>query len=117
MVVNFLCRDLARIIDTSAVIVQQVLSEHVGKQVLARHLDADEAVALGAALQAANLSDGIKLNRKIGMLDGTSYGIELQLDGASLDPADSYSLVARLKKLPSKVSYLPLKSPICRATR
>ena len=43
---------------------QAKLQEFLGRKNLDRHLDADEAIVLGAALHAANLSDGIKLNRK-----------------------------------------------------
>lgn len=42
--------------------------------VLSRHLDADEAVALGAALFAANLSTTFRL-RKFGMADGVTYPV------------------------------------------
>jgi hypoxia up-regulated 1 len=83
---------------------QAVLGAYVGKQGLDRHLDADEAVSLGAALQAANLSDGFKLNRKIGMVDGSTYGIVIKMDGATLESEDQKLLVPRMKKLPSKVS-------------
>lgn len=71
-----------------------------------RHLDADEAIVLGAALHAANLSDGIKLNRKLGMVDGSSYGFVLELDGPDLlkDDSSRQLLIPRMKKLPSKVS-------------
>jgi hypoxia up-regulated 1 len=82
---------------------QAVLGAYVGKQGLDRHLDADEAVSLGAALQAANLSDGFKLNRKIGMVDGSTYGIVIEMDGATLESKDQKLLVPRMKKLPSKL--------------
>lgn len=70
-----------------------------------KHLDADEAVVLGAALYAANLSDGIKLNRKLGMVDGSPYGFAVEFEGVDLVKDDStrQSLVPRMKKLPSKV--------------
>lgn len=84
--------------------VQEKLTGYIGEQALARHLDADEAVVLGASLRAANLSDGIKLNRKLGMLDGASYGINIQLDGAILESKDQALLVPVHKNLPSKVS-------------
>eukprot|EP00249_Psilotum_nudum_P022820 c28651_g1_i2 orf=645-3266(-) len=85
---------------------QAVLSEFLGKRDLDRHLDADEAIALGAALHAANLSDGFKMNRKLGMVDGVSYGIIMHLkDYGSTDGEDSdYQVVVpRMKKLPSKL--------------
>ncbi|KAE8717887.1 hypothetical protein F3Y22_tig00110020pilonHSYRG00230 [Hibiscus syriacus] len=50
--------------------------EYFGRKDLDKHLDADEAIVHGAALHAANLSDGIKLNR---------------------------FTCARMKKLPSKI--------------
>lgn len=70
-----------------------------------KHLDADEAIVLGAALHAANLSDGIKLNRKLGMIDGSPYEFVVELDGPELlkDESTRQLLVPRMKKLPSKV--------------
>lgn len=34
------------------------------------------------------MSDGIKLNRKFGMVDGVFYGIEMKLDGVILEFKD-----------------------------
>ncbi|KAL6144112.1 hypothetical protein ACLB2K_054807 [Fragaria x ananassa] len=84
---------------------QARLQEFLGRKELDRHLDADEAIVLGAALHAANLSDGIKLNRKLGMVDGSSYGFVLELDGPDLlkDDSTRQLLVPRMKKLPSKM--------------
>lgn len=77
-----------------------------------RHLDADEAIVLGAALYAANLSDGIKLNRKLGMIDGSTYGFVLELDGPDLQKEDitRQTLVQRMKKLPSKVNNMEINT-------
>ncbi|KXZ47053.1 hypothetical protein GPECTOR_38g290 [Gonium pectorale] len=58
---------------------QAVLSEALGGRGLDRHLDADEAIALGAGLFAANLSTSFRL-RKFGMVDTTMYGVSLSLD-------------------------------------
>ncbi|GKV46086.1 hypothetical protein SLEP1_g53098 [Rubroshorea leprosula] len=82
---------------------QVKLQESLGKKELHKHLDADEAIVLGAALHAA--SDGIKLNRKLGMTDGSSYGFVIELDGPDLSKNDSNKqlLVPRMKKLPSKM--------------
>ncbi|GKV07276.1 hypothetical protein SLEP1_g19072 [Rubroshorea leprosula] len=82
---------------------QVKLQESLGKKELHKHLDADEAIVLGAALHAA--SDGIKLNRKLGMTDGSSYGFFVELDGPDLLKNDSNKqlLVPRMKKLPSKM--------------
>ncbi|KAK9267521.1 hypothetical protein L1049_009949 [Liquidambar formosana] len=84
---------------------QAKLQEFLGKNDLDKHLDADEAIVLGAALHAANLSDGIKLNRKLGMVDGSSYGFFFELDGPDLlkDENSRQLLVQRMKKLPSKM--------------
>ncbi|MQM00420.1 hypothetical protein Taro_033148 [Colocasia esculenta] len=81
------------------------LQEFLGRKDLDKHLDADEAIVLGAALHAANLSDGIKLNRKLGMIDGSPYGFTIELDGPDLNKDDTAEqlLVPRMKKLPSKV--------------
>ncbi|KAK1618710.1 hypothetical protein QYE76_024227 [Lolium multiflorum] len=54
----------------SILLFQAKLQEFLGRSDLDKHLDADEAIVLGASLHAANLSDGIKLNRKLGMIDG-----------------------------------------------
>ncbi|MBA0870578.1 hypothetical protein Goshw_014384 [Gossypium schwendimanii] len=81
------------------------LLEYFGRKDLDKHLDADEAIVLGAALHAANLSDGIKLNRKLGMVDGSSYSFFMELDGPDLskDGDTRLLLVPRMKKLPSKI--------------
>ena len=85
---------------------QAKLQEFLGRSDLDRHLDADEAIVLGASLHDANLSDGIKLNRKLGMIDGSMYGLMMDLDGPDLvkDESTTQLLVPRLKKLPIKVN-------------
>ncbi|ERN07661.1 heat shock 70 kDa protein 17 [Amborella trichopoda] len=85
--------------------VQAVLQEFLGRKDLDRHLDADEAIVLGAALHAANLSDGIKLNRKLGMIDGSTYGLVVELEGLGLlpDELNKQLIVPRMKKIPSKI--------------
>ncbi|PIN20377.1 Molecular chaperones GRP170/SIL1, HSP70 superfamily [Handroanthus impetiginosus] len=84
---------------------QAKLQEFLGKSELDKHLDADEAIVLGASLHAANLSDGIKLNRKLGMIDGSTYGFVFELDGDGLskDENTRQLIVPRMKKLPSKM--------------
>ncbi|XP_002974987.2 heat shock 70 kDa protein 17 [Selaginella moellendorffii] len=79
---------------------QQVLAQALGKKPLERHLDADEAITLGAALYAANISDGIKLNRKIGMFDGASYGVVLKVN----DDGPYELVVPRLRRIPVKLA-------------
>ena len=89
-------------------LLQAKLQEFLGRKELDRHLDADEAIVLGAALHAANLSDGIKLNRKLGMVDGSLFGFVVELNGPDLlkDESSRQLLVPRMKKLPSKVNQL-----------
>nr|XP_043607410.1 heat shock 70 kDa protein 17 [Erigeron canadensis] len=84
---------------------QAKLQEFLGRSDVDKHLDADEATVLGASLHAANLSDGIKLNRKLGMVDGSMYGFMMDLDGPELvkDETTTQLLVPRLKKLPIKM--------------
>ncbi|KAG4969244.1 hypothetical protein JHK85_035665 [Glycine max] len=84
---------------------QAKLQEFLRRKELDRHLDADEAIVLGAALHAANLSDGIKLNRKLGMIDGSLYGFVVELNGPDLlkDESSRQLLVPRMKKVPSKM--------------
>lgn len=85
---------------------QAKLQEFLGRRELDRHLDADEAIVLGASLHAANLSDGIKLNRKLGMIDGSTYAFVLEIDGPNYvtDESIDQVLVPRMKKMPIKVS-------------
>ncbi|KAJ3692439.1 hypothetical protein LUZ60_012789 [Juncus effusus] len=85
---------------------QAKLQEYLGRNSLDRHLDADEAIVLGSSLHAANISDGIKLNRKLGMVDGSPYGFTLNLDGSDLiqvDESFDRVLVPRMKKMPVKM--------------
>ncbi|WOG98366.1 hypothetical protein DCAR_0417707 [Daucus carota subsp. sativus] len=84
---------------------QAKLQEFLGRKDLDKHLDADEAIVLGASLHAANLSDGIKLNRKLGMVDGSMYGFVYELDGPDILKGESTKqlIVPRLKKLPVKM--------------
>ncbi|XP_009757679.1 heat shock 70 kDa protein 17 [Nicotiana sylvestris] len=84
---------------------QAKLQEFLGRKELDRHLDSDEAIALGASLHAANISDGIKLNRKLGMIDGSPYGYVIEVDGPDLpkDESTKQLIIPRMKKLPSKM--------------
>lgn len=84
---------------------QAKLQQFLGRKELDRHLDADEATVLGASLHAANISDGIKLNRKLGMVDGSPYEFVVDVDGPELleDESTRQLLVPRMKKLPSKM--------------
>ncbi|KAK8462958.1 hypothetical protein SEVIR_1G298600v4 [Setaria viridis] len=84
---------------------QAKLQEFLGRRELDKHLDADEAIVLGASLHAANLSDGIKLNRKLGMIDGSTYAFMLEIDGPDYvkDGSIDQILVPRMKKMPIKM--------------
>lgn len=84
---------------------QAKLQEFLGRRELDKHLDADEAIVLGASLHAANLSDGIKLNRKLGMIDGSTYALLLEIDGPGYvkDESIDQILVPRMKKMPIKM--------------
>ncbi|OEL36691.1 Heat shock 70 kDa protein 17 [Dichanthelium oligosanthes] len=84
---------------------QAKLQEFLGRRELDKHLDADEAIVLGASLHAANLSDGIKLNRKLGMIDGSTYAFVLEIDGPDYvkDESIDHILVPRMKKMPIKM--------------
>ncbi|KAI4318925.1 hypothetical protein MLD38_032578 [Melastoma candidum] len=74
---------------------QAKFQEYLRRKELEKHLDADEALVLGAALYAANLNNGFKLNRRLGVV---------QFEGSDLAEDDSkrQSLAPRMKKLPSK---------------
>ncbi|CAN7081069.1 unnamed protein product [Brassica oleracea var. botrytis] len=84
---------------------QSTIQEFIGKQDLDKHLDADEAIVLGSALHAANLSDGIKLKRRLGIVDGSPYGFLVEMEGPNVkkDESTKQQLVPRMKKLPSKM--------------
>eukprot|EP00879_Flechtneria_rotunda_P024057 GHRR01025481.1.p1 GENE.GHRR01025481.1~~GHRR01025481.1.p1 ORF type:complete len:539 (+),score=222.19 GHRR01025481.1:412-2028(+) len=75
---------------------QAVLSEALGGRHLDRHLDADEAVVLGAGLFAANLSSSFRL-RKFGMTDVAVFGVSFESNdlfvpaAPPIDPATATS--------------------------
>ena len=84
---------------------QAKLQAFLGRSELDKHLDANEAIVLGAQLHAANLSDGIKLNRKLGMIDGSTYGFVFEVDGPGYvkDESADQVLVPRMRKMPIKL--------------
>eukprot|EP00891_Asterochloris_glomerata_P004630 jgi/Astpho2/4630/Aster-00203 len=99
--------------------VKAALSEALDGRGLDKHLDADEAVVLGAALYAANLSTTFRL-RKCGMTDGVTHPVTYQLDDSTqvADGEDGTEAMATafkpkallpfLKKVPTKrVVHLP----------
>merc|ERR1719201_480076 len=72
-------------------------------------MDADEAVALGAGLFAANQSSTFRL-REFGMLDGSPFEFEVQLQSLKDKDSEEWTepevrtLIPRFKKLPFKRS-------------
>lgn len=92
---------------------QAVIKQTLGGQELSKKLDADEAIVLGAALFAANLSTTFRL-RKFGFSDGISYPLAYQVEeGPNIDNADGTAFDAKLlggflKKMPvRRVVHLP----------
>ncbi|WIA37837.1 hypothetical protein OEZ86_014693 [Tetradesmus obliquus] len=65
---------------------QAELSAALGGRHLDRHLDADEALVLGAGLFAANLSSSFRL-RKFGMTDIAAFGVSFESHDLHLPPA------------------------------
>ena len=88
---------------------QDKLTEVLNGRALDRHMDADEAVALGAGLFAANQSSTFRL-REFGMLDGSPFEFEVQLqslkekDSEEWGEPETRTLIPRFKKLPFKRS-------------
>ncbi|GMF19358.1 unnamed protein product [Phytophthora lilii] len=69
--------------------IQQQLSEFFDGKDLGVHLNGDEAMALGAAFRAANLSNSFRV-RQVGMTDIASYPIGVRLvDLSAGEPKDS----------------------------
>ncbi|CAL5229767.1 g13152 [Coccomyxa viridis] len=92
--------------------VQAALSKALGGRTLDKHLDADEAVVLGAGLFAANLSTTFRL-RKFGMTDGATFPLMFQLERTDEQDfeAEAYqpkALLPFMKRVPAKrVVHLP----------
>ncbi|ETI32134.1 hypothetical protein F441_20859 [Phytophthora nicotianae CJ01A1] len=69
--------------------IQQQLTEFFDGKDLGVHLNGDEAMALGAAFRAANLSNSFRV-RQVGMTDIASYPIGVRLvDLSATEPTDS----------------------------
>ena len=62
--------------------IQRLIEEEVlkGEKTIDKHLDADEAVAMGAGLFAANMSTTFRM-RKFGAADALPYGIDYEVLG------------------------------------
>ena len=57
--------------------IQQILNDYLNGVELGAHLNGDEAMALGAAFHAANLSHSFKV-RPIWLYDGNNFEIEVK---------------------------------------
>lgn len=68
--------------------VKRVLDDYfkVSKLELGQHLNGDEAMALGAAFRAANLSTNFRV-RKVGVMDQSSFGVSVRLDTLPTTPS------------------------------
>ena len=62
--------------------IKQALTDALGGRALDMHLDADEAVAMGAGLFAANMSTTFRM-RKFGAADAAPYGFEVDVHDPS----------------------------------
>ena len=71
--------------------VHEVLKEYLGDHELGQHLNGDEAMALGAAFHAANLSTAFRV-RKVLMTDVTPFPIGVRL--SKYDKPDDEGLLA-----------------------
>lgn len=79
--------------------------QHDGKKiVVGQHLNGDEAMALGAAFRAANLSTAFRV-RKVGMTDISSFGVSVKLESqnaSSEEWSKHTSLYPAKSSIPSK---------------
>jgi len=73
--------------------IQSILGDFFGDHPLGVHLNADEAPALGAAFEAANLSTAFKV-RKTGMTDYSHFPVEVKL--RSIATADGGGILGGL---------------------
>eukprot|EP00899_Mesostigma_viride_P002636 jgi/Mesvir1/12373/Mv00554-RA.1 len=62
----------------------EMVSAALGGRALDRHLDSDEAIALGAGLHAANLSTVFRV-RKFGLTEGAAYPLGVRIPSADAD--------------------------------
>ncbi|CAG9462029.1 unnamed protein product [Pedinophyceae sp. YPF-701] len=76
--------------------VQAAISEALGGRQTDRHLDADEAVVMGAALNGANVSTSFRL-RKFGMGDGSPYAFEVTFTSPDAPAEDEAAAVEAAK--------------------
>ena len=78
--------------------IKTALSKALGGRSLDVHLDADEAVAMGAGLFAANMSTTFRM-RKFGAADAAAYGLEVDLNDKE-KPNERKPLIPKHKRFP-----------------
>ena len=78
--------------------IKQALSDALGGRALDMHLDADEAVAMGAGLFAANMSTTFRM-RKFGAADAAPYGLEVDVHDPA-KPGERKPLLPLHKRFP-----------------
>lgn len=76
--------------------VKKLLEEYFkpSKLELGQHLNGDEAMALGAAFRAANLSTAFRV-RKVGMSDTSSFGVSVNLETLPKEPGFFSSMFSK----------------------
>jgi len=93
--------------------VQQLLKERLNVEHLAVHLNGDEAMALGAAFHAANLSKAFRV-RHVGMQDIQSIAIGVRLRGPPAEETGSAEVEAAAKSVKNwskRATLFTVKSP------
>merc|ERR1711871_750075 len=106
--------------------VKKKLEEYFGeaKLELGQHMNGDEAMALGAAFRAANLSTAFRV-RKVGSSDMSTFGVRVKLENLPKDQSKGggvFGLFNGKKDDTSSVweketSVFPIKSPIPSKTK
>lgn len=91
--------------------VRQALEKVLVTKGLDRHLDADEAAVLGAALHAANISTSFRL-RKFGMSDIATFDLLLEQEIPTKDEASKDSKAKRVALVSQDKRILPLKKTL-----
>jgi hypoxia up-regulated 1 len=105
--------------------VKKLLEEYfkASKLELGQHLNGDEAMALGAAFRAANLSTAFRV-RKVGMSDTSSFGVSVNLETLPKEAGFFSSVFSKLtggeknkegsdeEAWKKHISLYPIKSPV-----
>lgn len=91
--------------------VRQALENVLATKRLDRHLDADEASVLGAALHAANISTSFRL-RKFGMSDIATFDLFLEQETPKKDDGGQPSTARRVALASKDKKILPMKKTL-----